>query len=185
MKIYTRTGDKGQTSLFDGSRVPKSDSRVEAYGTIDELNSILGFGVIEVASMTMYHNAHIKKMKEEMVQIQCDLFAIGATLATPAALPVGGLGKRTKMLEKLIDEMTAQMPELKNFVLPGGGKAGALMHICRTVCRRAERRVVDLMQTEGVDEEIVKYLNRLSDLLFTQARYINFIEKKDEYIWKK
>ena len=178
MAIYTRTGDKGKTSLFDGTRVLKSHIRVETYGTIDELNSVIGAAV-----------ASIKKqksgIKKELEEIQHDLFAIGSVLATPHGMPVIGLDTRPKDFEKLIDEMTSKMPELKNFILPGGSPAGSLLHVARTVSRRAERKVIALMQKEEVDTNIVIYLNRLSDLLFTMARFVNHLEKQKETIWKK
>jgi cob(I)alamin adenosyltransferase len=181
MPIYTRTGDKGKTSLFDGSRVLKSHQRVNTYGTIDELNSALGVASAEINDSGL----QIKEVKEELEQIQHDLFAIGSALATPHPLPVVGLDMRAKDFEQLIDNLTGQMPELRQFILPGGGKAGAQLHVCRTIARRAERQLVQLMQKEEVDETIVVYLNRLSDLLFTMARYMNFVEKKKEIKWKK
>jgi cob(I)alamin adenosyltransferase len=178
MPIYTRTGDKGQTSLFDGTRVSKSHVRVETYATIDELNSTIGAAI-----------AHLKTkhspIKKELQKIQHELFAIGSALAMPHPLPVEGLEKRTKEFEVLIDSFTKKMPELKNFILPGGGKAGSLLHVSRTLARRAERRVVALMQDDAVDEHIVKYLNRLSDLLFTFARYSNHLDKQKEIKWMK
>lgn len=175
-KIYTRTGDKGKTSLFDGTRVLKSHKRVETYGTIDELNSMIGVVL-----------AHLQRNKlvKELEKIQHDLLDIGSALATPYPLPVTGLNQRPKDFEKLIDEMTAQMPELTSFILPGGSKAGAFLHVARTITRRAERQLVALMQKEEVDQSIVSYLNRLSDLLFTMSRFINHIEKKKEITWKK
>lgn len=178
MPIYTRTGDKGKTSLFDGSRVLKSDLRVEVYGTIDELNSMIGLVL-----------AHLKpsyaKPKAELEEIQHDLFAIGSALATPHPLPIVGLENRPKDFEELVDRLTQRMPELTKFILPGGSKPGAFLHVARTITRRAERQLVALMQQEDVDPLIVMYLNRLSDLLFTMARYANFVEKKKEIVWKK
>ena len=183
MAIYSRTGDKGKTSLFDGTRVLKSHIRVETYGTIDELNSTLGVVL-----------SHLQKsaVATELEKIQHDLLDIGSALATPYPLPVTGLEKRSKDFEKLIDEMTASMPELKNFILPGGGRAGSLLHVARTITRRSERQLVALMQQEevdpdsiGVDQAIVVYLNRLSDLLFTMARFVNHLEKKREIKWIK
>ena len=178
MPIYTRTGDKGKTALFDGTRVFKSHIRVQTYGTIDELNSMIG-----VASAHM--KASYAKPKSELAQIQNDLLDIGSALATPAALPVSGLETRPKDFEELIDRLTGRMPELKNFILPGGSKPGAFLHMARTITRRAERQLVELMQQEEVDPAIPIYLNRLSDLLFTMARYANFVEKKKEITWKK
>jgi len=176
MPIYTRTGDKGKTSLFDGTRVLKSHPRVDAYGTIDELNSVLGFAMAQIKN---------KNIKTELEEVQHDLLEIGSALAMPHPLPVTGLEKRATQFEKLIDEMTEQMPKLKNFILPGGGIAGASLHIARTIARRAERQLVALMQIEEVDQTIVLYLNRLSDLLFTMARYANYLEKQKEIKWIK
>ena len=184
MPIYTRTGDKGKTSLFDGSRVLKSHDRVEAYGTVDELNSVVGLALGEVVS-SKYKVVSIKRIVDELGRIQHDLLDIGSALATPAALPVIGLENRPEDFEKLIDDLTVQMPELKNFILPGGGMAAACLHIARTVTRRAERRVIALMQTEDVDAAILIYLNRLSDLFFTLARYANYMKKQKETIWMK
>lgn len=175
-KIYTRTGDKGKTSLFDGKRVFKSDRKVEAYGTIDELNSAIGAAsaFIKVASIN-----------KELEQIQNDLFEIGSSLAVSKTLPVDQLENRPKEFEVLIDKLTKQLPLLSQFILPGGGKGGALLHVARTVARRAERNIVQLNQKEHVDQTIIIYLNRLSDLLFTMSRFVNFKEKKKEKIWRK
>src|SRR6185369_12326464 len=178
MPIYTRTGDKGKTSLFDGTRVLKFHPRVNTYGTIDELNSTIG-------SILAHLPAKHALVKKELEKIQHELFDIGSALATPEPLPVVGLADRPKEFEKLIDQMTAKMPELKAFILPGGSKAGSLIHIARTIARRTERQLVELMQEEDVDKTVVVYLNRLSDLLFTMARYVNHLEKKKEIKWIK
>ena len=177
MPIYTRTGDKGQTSLFNKQRVFKFHIRVEAYGTVDELNSAIG-----VVLSSKYKVLSIKK---ELTKIQNDLLEIGSTLANPSAKPLNYLRKRVVEFERFIDKMTLQMPVLKNFILPGGGKAGAFLQFARTVSRRAERRVVELADKENIDSNIVIYMNRLSDLLFTMARFVNFKEKQKETIWKK
>lgn len=181
MPIYTRTGDKGKTSLFDGTRVLKSHKRVDTYGTIDELNSMIGVALAVIKDLRI----KIKDIPEELERIQHDLLEIGSALATPYPLPVSGLKERSEEFEQMIDDLTKKMPELKNFILPGGRKAGSLLHVCRTITRRAERQLVALMQKEEVDETIVTYLNRLSDLFFTMARYVNYIEKKKEIIWIK
>ncbi len=178
MPIYTRTGDKGKTSLFDGTRVLKSHKRVETYGTIDELNSIIGATVAHLKN-------NEKQLKVELEKIQNDLLDIGSALATPHPMPVIGLENRPKEFEKCIDNLTQKLPELNEFILPGGGKAGSFLHVCRTIARRAERQLVALTQKEKVDEAIVIYLNRLSDLLFTMARYVNYMEKKKEIKWVK
>jgi cob(I)alamin adenosyltransferase len=178
MPIYTRTGDKGKTSLFDGTRVSKFHPRVNTYGTIDELNSIIG-------SVLAHLPARHRLVKKELEKIQHELFDIGSALATPHPLPVTGLENRPAEFEKLIDVMTVKMPELKAFILPGGSKAGSLIHVARTVVRRVERQLVELMETDEVDKTVVVYLNRLSDLLFTMARFVNHLEKKKEIKWIK
>lgn len=178
MPIYTRTGDKGLTSLFDQTRVLKSHNRVEAYGTIDELNSLLGAAISQLENQEEF-------IKDELERVQHDLLEIGAALANPKAIPVKALKNRPTDFEKLMDRMTAKMPELRNFILPGGGKAGSLLHVARTVARKAERRIVGLIQDEEVDRDIVIYVNRLSDLLFTMARFVNHTENKKETKWIK
>lgn len=194
VKIYTRTGDKGETSLFGGKRVLKSSERVDTYGTVDELNSIIGVVVAETqnakrlprrqAGKTQNYNA---KVKNELEKIQHDLFGIGSYLASPGVKTqearIKHLPKRVEDFEELIDQLTAPLPELRNFILPGGGKIGSFLHLARTVCRRAERRLVALTKREDVDDGVLKYFNRLSDLLFTMARYVNHREKKKETIW--
>jgi cob(I)alamin adenosyltransferase len=179
MPIYTKTGDKGQTSLFDGTRVLKNNVRVDAYGTVDELNSMIGNAI-----------AHLKKGKSmaihrELINIQHDLLDIGSGLAMPGGMPVIGLEERVTHFERMIDDLTSALPPLHNFVLPGGSQAGAMLHVARTIARRAERKIVGLMQGEQVDELIVKYINRLSDLLFTMARHVNFDEKYKDVVWIK
>ncbi len=175
MKIYTKTGDKGKTSLFGGQRVSKTDLRVEAYGTVDELNSLIG---LATAFMRQ------KKLKEQLILIKSDLLDIGSHLATPGAKEPSFLIDRITAMETLIDTLTAQLPELRNFILSGGGKAGAFLHVARTVCRRTERMVVRLSQKEDISEIVLQYFNRLSDLLFTAARFANHKDKKKEIIWQ-
>ncbi len=181
-KIYTRTGDTGQTSLFDGKRVLKSDPKVETYGTIDELNSTIGFASTFIKD---------KLILKELEEIQNDLLEVGSSLAVTDTLPLDQLEPRPEEFEKLIDELTVKMPLLTQFILPSGGKGGAALHVARTVARRAERKVIDLAQSEEVDPILIKYLNRLSDLLFTFARYVNYKEKSlgklgtREKVWKK
>ena len=179
MPIYTRTGDKGKTSLFGGSRVFKSDIRVETYGTIDELNSMLGLTIVFLTKKSE------DPIKQELEHVQQDLFNIGSVLATPGINSINGFEKRIKEFEELIDLLTIQLPQLQNFILPGGGEAGALLHVARTITRRAERCIVSLMQQEEVDVRIVMYINRLSDLLFTMARFVNCNEYRKETVWKK
>lgn len=175
MKIYTKTGDKGMTSLFGGERVLKSSLRVEAYGCVDELNSLLG---VIVASLK------VQPLKKELILIQNDLLDIGSALANPKMKRIK-LEDRVASFEKIIDQLTQKIPELRNFILPGGGKAGSLLHFSRTVARRTERIIVQLSKKENIDNSILIYFNRLSDLLFTMARYANYKEKKKEIIWQQ
>ncbi len=177
-KIYTRTGDRGETSLFGGKRVLKSHKRVETYGTVDELNSELGAVIAHLKTSD-------KQIKKQLEQVQHDLFEIGANLANPQPKPLPWLAGRVTDFERIMDQLAEKLPELHNFILPGGSKAGSLLHVARTVCRRTERNIVALAQTEEIDVTIQKYLNRLSDLLFTLARFFNQKERKKETIWKK
>jgi len=180
MKIYTRTGDEGDTGLFGGGRVPKSHIRVEAYGAVDELNSILGWTLTQDLGAAS---------SDELRAIQEDLFTIGAQLATPSvtrgkrpevpALPE----TRTTDLEAAIDRMDAELAPLRTFILPGGTPAGAALHIARTVCRRAERRVTALAREDDIDSSVLPYLNRLSDFLFTLARHTNHRAGEPERPW--
>lgn len=174
MSVYTRTGDKGKTSLYAGKRVLKSDKRIEAIGSVDELNSAIGVAISEISG---------QEYQVSLKQIQNDLFDIGGALANPSS-KLEQLTDRVAHFEKTIDKLEKELPRLENFILPGGGKLGALLHFARTIARRAERRVIDLSLENKVQDEIIVYLNRLSDLLFMFARYINFKEKRRETIWK-
>jgi len=168
MKIYTKTGDDGTTSLFSGGRVKKNDLRVEAYGTVDELNSHVG--VVRAHNPTRASFNNLEK-------VQNHLFRLGADLATPLDAKPDWLVRVDEeavlWLEESIDKATEQLEPLKNFILPGGSPAAAHLHVARTVCRRAERLVVSLAEEETINEWVLKYLNRLSDWLFTLARYEN------------
>jgi cob(I)alamin adenosyltransferase len=179
MNIYTRTGDAGDTSLFGGQRVPKDAMRIEAYGTIDELNSVLG--------IVRSDNTH-KDIDKILERIQEELFQLGADLATPrpgTAKPVKRFEANDALpLEKNIDALDAQLKPLENFVLPGGSTVAAHLHFARTVCRRAERAVVRLSRNEDIGDGITVYLNRLSDLLFVLARYANYLDDVPEVKWK-
>jgi cob(I)alamin adenosyltransferase len=175
MKIYTRTGDTGETALFGGGRVPKDHLRVEAYGAVDELNS--GLGVAAAAA----RKAGSTSIAEKLLVLQEDLFAIGSHLATPEAVE-GGRGaahlpelpaSRVPEMEGWMDAADERLEPLRNFILPGGTEAAAQLHLARTVARRAERRVLSLARESPVDHRILVYLNRLSDLLFTLARLAN------------
>ena len=179
MKIYTRTGDKGETGLLGGARVPKHHIRIESYGTLDELNSFLG-----LLRDTPGASAHA----EAILRIQEQLFTIGSHLAmepgnTSFALPAFH-AKEIVYLEMEIDRMTSELPEMRNFVLPGGSLAVSHCHVARCVCRRAERLVVLLNESESVDESIVRYLNRLSDYLFVLARMLSKETNAEEIAWK-
>ena len=178
MKIYTRTGDAGETSLFDGTRVSKSDARVEAYGEVDELNAWLGL------ARAFRLDADLD---EALVRIQRGLFALGAQLADPADKIADRVTKAALedddvvRLEQLIDRLEAELPPLRRFILAGGGPAGAALHVARTVCRRAERRIVSL--EPRVDQVLLRYVNRLSDLLFVLARVVNHCAGASETEW--
>jgi cob(I)alamin adenosyltransferase len=188
MKIYTQTGDQGKTSLLSGERVSKSHIRIKAYGSVDELNALLG-----VLETMMPAGAQPALMP--LRDIQSDLFRIGAWLAaTPGSDVIGQLRKigpdQINQLESLIDRMQDQLPELKSFILPGGRPEAAWAHVARTVCRRAERDVIDLAGTYGTQGQeaddmrhTIGYLNRLSDYLFVAARYMNHIKNVMDTIW--
>ncbi len=172
MKIYTKTGDTGETSLFDGTRVAKDDARVDAYGEVDELNAWLGLARASRADAPLD-----PRLDEALVRIQRDLFALGAQLADPAEKLAPRVTKAViadadvERLEQLIDRLDDELPPLRRFILAGGTPAGAALHIARTVCRRAERRMVALRPP--IDPVLVRYVNRLSDLLFVLARAAN------------
>lgn len=183
MAIYTKKGDKGRTSLGSGVRVWKDSRRVESYGTIDELNALLG--VIE-SELSLSKKKYSKYLREIIVTIQNDLFCIGSYLSNPAnSSLITHLSKNTTIFEEKIDEMTKKMPELSNFILPGGSKIGSNLQLGRAVSRRAERNLVSLLKREKVNRDVVQYINRLSDLFFTMSRFANHSEKKKEIIWKK
>jgi len=179
VKIYTKTGDAGETSLFDHTRVSKADPRVDAYGEVDELNACLG------AARALDIDPDLTAAIE---QIQKELFAIGARLADPAHRIAARVSKadvveeQIARLEQTIDRLEAELPPLRRFILPGGSRGGSLLHLARTICRRAERRVVSL-GAGAVDPVIVTYLNRLSDLLFVMARAANHRSGMPEIEW--
>ena len=178
MKIYTRTGDGGETSLFGGRRVSKADSRVDAYGEVDELNAWIG--LVRAAGLD-------RDLEEPLVRIQQDLFALGARLADPGEKMADRVAKASLdegdivRLEQLIDQLEAELPPLRRFILAGGAPAGAALHVARTVCRRAERRMVALRPQP--DAVLIKYVNRLSDLLFVLARVVNRRRDAPEIEW--
>lgn len=178
MKIYTKKGDKGQTSLIGGSRVPKYHVRIEAYGSVDELNSWLGLlGSIEA----------LDDQKKLIHRIQNELFNIGSILATEEGSsfkPPAIDSEIIVAMETSMDSMQSELPELKNFVLPGGDPANAQAHIARCVCRRAERKIVELAENEEMQEEILSTVNRLSDWLFVLSRWILFKSGGEEIKWQ-
>lgn len=185
MKIYTKTGDKGTTALFSGARVPKYNLRIESYGTVDELNSYLG--LIKDQEIDAHY-------KEVLYQIQHDLFVIGSMLATPPEDKKLKSGKdrlniftidsdSIQILETEIDTMDAQLPQMTNFILPGGHTTVSYCHIARCICRRAERLIVELNENEPVSEEILQYINRLSDYLFVLARKLTKDLDIEEIKW--
>ncbi|MBW3627987.1 MAG: cob(I)yrinic acid a,c-diamide adenosyltransferase [Gemmatimonadetes bacterium] len=175
MKIYTRTGDLGETGLFGGGRVAKDHVRVEAYGAVDELNSLLGLVIRELGQ------GPSSQLVPRLRLVQGDLLSLGASLATPTAEEGGRAAasipplplKRIGAMEEWMDAAEAELEPLREFILPGGTEAAARLHLARTVCRRAERRVVALAREARVDGAVVQYLNRLSDLLFVYARLAN------------
>ena len=184
MKIYTKTGDKGETSLYGGTRVSKAAARVESYGTLDELNAFIGLAKAEISD---------EKVSSQLQKIQFDLFTVGSEAATPTDKLILANGKNRldlmisekeiSELEHWMDDLDAELEPLQFFILPSGGKAAASVHVCRTVCRRAERAMVHLNETEEVRPELIKYLNRLSDYLFILARYISKISGEKEEYW--
>ncbi len=181
MSIYTRTGDAGETGLFGGGRVPKDHARVQAYGDVDELNSVIG--LVRATQPVHFHD-------ELLETIQRDLFALGGQLATPdpervrEALAKAELSAaRVTLFERTIDEADAELPPLRAFVLPAGSPKAAAFHLARTVCRRAERNVVTLSHHAEIPELFIIYLNRLSDLLFTLARLANHREGAGDVTW--
>jgi cob(I)alamin adenosyltransferase len=190
MKIYTKTGDEGRTSVI-GGRVEKDDARVEAYGTVDELNSFLG------QAITLLQGEMYDDLREDLQQIQHELFDCGSDLAILGKAVQGGgpddarTAPKTELpyqvvsgmvdnLESWIDKYDAETPDITRFILPGGSSAAAALHICRTVCRRAERRVVTLAREQDINPEVRRYLNRLSDLFFTVTRTANFREGQND-----
>jgi cob(I)alamin adenosyltransferase len=177
-RIYTRGGDRGETSLGDGSRVPKLDCRIGAFGTVDELNAALGVVLAE--------DSLPERLREPLARIQNDLFDIGADLSVPF-----GIGDRLRVeqphverLEGLCDELNADLPMLKSFVLPGGTEVAARLHVARTTCRRAERDALIADGENGINPLVLAYLNRLSDFLFIAARWANKDAGSDEPLWK-
>ncbi len=179
-KVYTRSGDEGRTGLIGGQRVPKDDPRIEAYGSVDELNSALGVALASDLS---------ERLEAEVKRIQNELFHLGADLATPADSRDSAAGPRiadrhVEALERLMDKLNEDLGPLQNFILPGGCPGAASLHLARTICRRAERRLVTLAARESVSPVALRYLNRLSDALFVMARYENHARGVTDVYWQ-
>ncbi len=178
MKIYTKTGDQGLTGLIGGVRVTKNAPRIAAYGDVDELNSVIGIVIAETTH---------EPIRKSLTEIQSTLFTIGAQLATPSGNPNVQVvtSAQSDVLERQMDVISESLPPLKHFVLPGGGKTSAYLHLARTVCRRAERSVVSLTQipNEKVDKWVIIFMNRLSDYLFTLARLANQLDQVPDVPW--
>lgn len=182
VKIYTKTGDQGETGLFDGSRVSKRSPRVEAYGDVDELNAVLGMALSFIRDDA--------ELRACLFEVQRNLFVVGAHLADPTARVEAKRGEKAHLteqtvfqLERWIDQFDEQLPALRQFILPSGSKGGATLHYARTVCRRAERQIVALSQQVDVSPLIFAYMNRLSDFLFVAARVENLRQGRPEIPW--
>ena len=206
-RVYTRTGDQGETALVGGKRVPKDSPRIEAYGTIDELNSIVGLARVfnkerlkegstlsstlrlrPEGRLTSRGKAH-RFLDEILRKIQNDLFDLGSELATPPDFSYEGMyhvgEKEVKGIEEIIDECQKELGPLKSFVLPGGGRIGGYLHQCRTVCRRAEREILRLSRVEEIGGWPLKYVNRLGDLFFVLSRWVGKRTGEKEYLWQR
>ncbi len=185
-KIYTKTGDQGETSLFSGQRVSKNDPFIDALGTVDECNSAIGASLAFLPLVPKFHT-----VREQLITIQHALFDLGAALATPRTTSSNYKIDKTRfdnegtiMLEQWIDEMDSQLPELKTFILPGGHPSGAMLHLARSICRRAERLIVPIHHHTDVSDHVIIYINRLSDYLFVASRYINHLNHTPETLWE-
>lgn len=181
VKIYTKTGDSGTTSLFGGKRVSKDSLRIDAYGNVDELNSLIGVIVSDLVG--------VQPLKQKLLRVQVELFVLGSDLATPmdskSKVKVPRVKKSyTARLEKEIDDWDKDLAPLKKFILPGGSIAGATLHLARTVARRTERTIAALARQEKINQYTLTYINRLSDWLFTIARFANKVEKIKEVTWQ-
>lgn len=181
MKIYTKQGDAGETGLYGGERVPKDHLRIQAYGTLDELNAALGLALAPFPDVGLD-----AKLAERLRRIQAELFQLGAELATPSGKKIStavvSLNEVTQM-EVEIDEMEKSLPKLMSFILPGGSHLAAQLHVARTVCRRAERELVVLNRAEPLRPVVMQYVNRLSDYLFVSSRFANYLEKIADIPW--
>ncbi len=187
-RVYTRTGDHGETALVGGRRVPKDSPRIEAYGTIDELNAIIGLARVFNADRKKSGKRH-RWLDEVLRRLQNELFDLGSELATPSDATYEGMfrvgAEQVTALERLMDECQKELTPLKSFILPGGGPVGGFLHQARTVCRRAERRVLELSRVDAIGEWPLKYVNRLSDLLFVLSRWVGKHLGETEYLWQR
>jgi cob(I)alamin adenosyltransferase len=187
-KVYTRTGDKGFTKLVGGKKVAKDAARIESYGTIDELNSVLGLARVFNDDLKDRLPA-AQRLDEIFRRLQNELFDLGSELATPPDFSYEGMFKvgedDVKALEQLIDDLQKDLTPLNSFILPGGGKVGGFLHQARTVCRRAEREVLRLSREEEISPFPLKYVNRLSDLLFVLSRWVSKNLREPEYLWER
>lgn len=173
-KIYTRKGDDGTTSLDSHHRIPKDSIRIEVIGTVDELNSVIG--------MVLSFNVETQEIQDSLKQIQQDLFNLGGELCPPHHLVI--TSEKVSQLEHWLDEWNAKLPPLKEFILPGGNPKSATCHLARTVCRRTERSLVTLNSQESLNPDILRYINRLSDVLFVAARLLGKETKSEEILWE-
>jgi cob(I)alamin adenosyltransferase len=190
MKIYTKTGDDGTTGLIGGQRVRKSDPRIECYGTVDELNAALGLADAAASAAMLAGQGNLSELSARLGDVQADLFVIGSHLATPDESPhktsLPALDEAmVSRLEMQIDAAEGELPKLRNFILPGGSEAAARLHLARTVCRRAERLLVEFSLDRPVPTLILTYLNRLSDWLFVQARWCNLKSGVPDVLWAR
>jgi len=187
-RVYTRRGDGGETDLVGGARVPKDHARIDAYGTVDELNAALG--VVRAFNTVEGTRGRVQRELDAILRkLQSELFDLGAELATPPASFVKGMFRvgdgEVEALEALMDRCQRELTPLQSFILPGGGRTSALLHVARTVCRRAERDVLRLMRVEAVEPGALRYLNRLSDLLFVLSRWVGHHQKECEFLWER
>ena len=187
-RVYTRTGDKGTTALVGGKRVPKDSPRIAAYGTIDELNSILGLARVFNEERLAEGEKH-RWLDEVFRRLQNQLFDLGSELATPPDADYDGMFRvgdaEVKELETLMDRCQKDLEPLKSFVLPGGGRISGFLHQCRTVCRRAEREILALLRVEPIGEAPLRYVNRLSDVFFVLSRWVGRHLGEKEYLWER
>ena len=187
-RVYTRTGDRGDTALVGGRRVPKDSPRIEAYGTIDELNAVVGLARAFNAERLPEGEAH-RWLDDVLRRIQSQLFDLGSELATPEDAVYDGMYRigdaEVRELERLMDKCQKELEPLKSFVLPGGGRVGAFLHQARTVCRRAEREVLRLSRVEPLGEWPLRYVNRLSDLFFVLSRWVAKRLGEPEFLWER